>query len=766
MPFSMHKQGDVIYSEGQPLQYLSFITNGTVEASFAGRSFRYKKGDTLGFYDIGAGGYSHTYTAVSDVALLTYPYENFGTIEKLLCDNADVANRLVESACRQIAEFMRFWSSLRREADSLYVSLIDLYPQYERLCKLYAAAPGKLLGYSALTRFTGPQEFETWLHDYYVQISDLEPSARKAFFHGNPGISSGFVRRGVEDVLSVMNACRAYVEYLKNTAKFFINSDGHDLFSLISELHLNSINIRGADIDVESLMVNLTGLMSTVSSIDFTNYMQRLNAYRNDLVVKRASQVLTDAPSGAGGAGGQAGAGGSKANLADHLNTILDYSECPDEMRNKFSRYVHDYAKLADKNASDDEARRLRNELTSIFYKVYQLVLAKSLKDPGPSTIINMFLNFGYVDPALAGQENADFLYTIADTYRGDPQLGVYTLREWLTAIYNGQKEPNRSEFDMDYTDTIRDMKAKKTIDAKEETRLMADLNEKLRFEMENAFPSGNKITFGRVTTFCPLFSEHNVQRKLEDTLLTPGLLKKAIDEIRDIDFSAFYRETMYSNTEIGVPKEFLHVEVTPDFILMPNAGIRGVMWQEIEGKKRTTPARIFLPAFLEGDVKSLIVRLTGEFRWEMCRRVQGARWNDLSEPSLTSEYCDYLQFYKKNSELTTEMKDNIKSELDRAKKNYRAVFVSNYADWLQYESKGSLRLNRIVRRMLLEYCTFAAPIREKLKQNPQYAELFNKFNIKQQRNIRHVSSVMQKVRQSGKPIPKELQDELEFMGK
>jgi len=756
MPLTMHKQGEIIFSEGQPLEFLSFITNGVVEASFLGRKFKYEKGDILGFYDVDAGAYSHTYTAVSNVAMLTYPFDDYSAIEKLLRENADVANRLVESVCRQVTEFMHYWAALGHEADASYEALMDIYPQYGRLCKLYAAAPEKLLGLSAVTRYSDMNGPEGWIHDYYTEIGALDPTARKGFFYGKPGISSGFIRRAISDLLHVMQACKSYQDYLKNTVKYFINHDGQDLFALISGLHLSSINIRGADSDVDSLMARLTGLLSVMASIDAAAYQTRLNAYRNDLVVRRASQVLTDAPA----------APGDSQNLSDHLNIILDYSGCPGEVCNKFSRNVHEYANLTDRGGADDETKRLRNELAALFYQIYQSVFIKTLNDPEPSTIINMFLNFGYVDAGLAGQENADYLYSIADTFRGDPEKGVYTLREWLLAIYNGTKEPSRSEFDMDYTDTVRDMKAKRTIDAKDETRMLADQEGKLKFEMENAFPTVNKITFGRIATFCPLFADHNTQRKPEDTLVTPSMLKEAIDEILEIDYSAFYRETMYSNPESGVPKEFLHVEVLPDIILMPNVGIRGVMWQEIEGKKRTTPARIFLPAFLEVDLKALLVRLTGEFRWEMCRRVQGARWNDLSDPSLTSEYCDYLQFYRKNSELSAEIKESIKAELDRAKKNFRAVFVSNYADWLQYEANGSLRLNRTVRRMMFEYCTFAAPIRDRMKQNPQYAELFTKFNIKQQKNLRHITSVIQKVRQSGKPVPQELQDELEFAGK
>ena len=57
---------------------------------------------------------------------------------------------------------------------------------------------------------------------------------------------------------------------------------------------------------------------------------------------------------------------------------------------------------------------------------------------------------------------------------------------------------------------------------------------------------------------------------------------------IRGVDYSAYYRETIYTNPDEGISKEYIHVEVLPDFILMPNIGTRGIMWQEIEGKRRT----------------------------------------------------------------------------------------------------------------------------------------------------------------------------------
>ena len=81
-----------------------------------------------------------------------------------------------------------------------------------------------------------------------------------------------------------------------------------------------------------------------------------------------------------------------------------------------------------------------------------------------------------------------------------------------------------------------------------------------------------------------------------------------------------------------------------------------------------------------------------------MCRKIQGVRWNDIRERSLTSDYYDYLQFYRKNRELSAETKDQIKGALTRAKNNFREVFVKDYQNWIKYEAKGGFRLNRYVR--------------------------------------------------------------------
>ena len=165
----------------------------------------------------------------------------------------------------------------------------------------------------------------------------------------------------------------------------------------------------------------------------------------------------------------------------------------------------------------------------------------------------------------------------------------------------------------------------------------------KVSFELKNMFPQVNKMTCGRITTFCPLFSSDNVMKNLNTAFVSSAQINKALEMIKSIDYSAFYRESLDIDHMEAMGKEIIHLEYLPDIILMPNVGIRGVMWQEIEGKKRNSPGRMFFSIFHMEDISTTMVRLTGEFRWEMCKRIQGSRWNDISERSLTSEYFDYV---------------------------------------------------------------------------------------------------------------------------
>ncbi len=171
----------------------------------------------------------------------------------------------------------------------------------------------------------------------------------------------------------------------------------------------------------------------------------------------------------------------------------------------------------------------------------------------------------------------------------------------------------------------------------------------------------------------------------------------------------------------------------------------------------------MILPAFYMESLDTAIVRMTGEFRWEMCKRIQSGRWNDVSEPSLTSEYFDYMQFYKKNTELSKDAKEKLQNSLVRAKNSFREMFVRDYITWIFYESSGSARMNKVARRILFLYCPLPASMDAGLEQNPMFSELLSRQRILSGQRVQKLSMLRQKLRNSNTPVPDYLEQEIAF---
>ena len=197
----------------------------------------------------------------------------------------------------------------------------------------------------------------------------------------------------------------------------------------------------------------------------------------------------------------------------------------------------------------------------------------------------------------------------------------------------------------------------------------------------------------------------------------------------------------------------------------MPNIGSRGLMWQEIEGVRRTTPAHMMISLYHSEDLDNTVVQMCAQFRWEMCRRIQGVRYADVSEPSLTSEYTNYLQFYRKNGYLSADIKERIKMSLQKARNDYKVVFMNDYEKYIQNEAFGMPRLNKIAREILFKYCTYSQKFRDERGSNPQYAPLMDRWNVAHNAKVHNVDLVLRKVqRMNPDAVPQEILNELKFL--
>ena len=747
-------EGEILFQSGQPMDSLQLIVSGTVKLLFPGGELLLEKGDVIGLLEIDYDTHCFSYEATSETMYISYTYSKEQSLDTLFASNEDLANLFALSMFKQVCSLLDHYEMAKYACSNLYQYMADSYNEYLELCTRYKAAPKALPDLENMTPLALEDDIEGWLSGYYSGIQKAIEGNVPAFLSKNPCVLSGIMIKASQDVQKTLSVCQMLSDYQSDTSVLLLNESHLDFFDLYTSL-LYKIGAESQDSTAVSAAISkLLIQMESETSLDKELLEERVTEYKEklqNLEETGHTEEITASEQ-------------DVASLTNSLDTILGYAGCEPEVNTKFKKLISDYKKLIDKNNTDDKSRRLRGEITKLFYQVYKQAFFVSLEDKKIPDVIMMFFLFGYMDEELAGMENAAYLLSLLHNIPSNPKQGVYTIYDWFHAIYDGKKEPSRNEFDSDYTAYIHEMKVTGKITEAKERALLKDQKGKVAFEIENMFPLVNKMTFGRITTFCPIFSEHNILKDLSASLVTADMVSNCFNAIRSEDFSAFCRETIYTNPSLGIGKEMVQVEVLPDVLLLPNIGVRGVMWQEIEGKKRTTPCRMMVSIFQMEDLETILTRLTGEFRWEMCRRIQGARWNDMSERSLTAEYCDYIQFYRKNRDLSTEAKDKLKSALQKAKNSYKEMFVRDYVSWIQYEGQGSPRLNKVARSILFTYCPFSEPVRQTLGANPLFREILERYKVKNIQKLHHLENVEQKLKNNRAAIPDELVRQRQFL--
>ncbi len=741
--------GEILFQNEQPVTAIHLITKGTVRASYPGGEFQLTRGNVIGICELHLGSYYMTYQAEDAVALAPYPCTK-EQLAGLMGTNADMSDRIITSLYRQLRAILDQYKLSRTACDKFYHYLIESYATYSSFCTKHGVSARALPGLETLSELVLEEDVDDWLGGYYSQLLALvknSPVKKKS-----SAFTFGLLARASQDIYKAVSVCRILSDYRSELSGLLMNENRLDLFDFYASL-IYRVGTGAEDAAV------LTDVISSM-----TAQLEELSTLDRDMYEKRVAEYHDRLNSLSANTGEASDTGANSADIGDSLNTILSYSQVDEETAAAFRDAVEQFRRMTDKNSSDDSARKLRQKLTKLFYDVYEKAFIRSLHDDAVPKVVKMFFNFGYVDEQLAGIKNASYLSSIIDYLPTDPSKGLYTISEWLTAIYKGTKSPSRNEFDNDYQAYVHELKTSGKITAAEEATMLTDNEKMVLFELQSVFPAINKITFGRISSFCPVFSEHNILKDLDTSLVSEERVKEAFDHIRSVDFSAYYRDTIYTNTELGIAKEYIEVEVLPDIILMPNMGIRGVMWQEIEGRKRTTPSRMMVSVFQMEDLTNIFIRLTADFRWEMCKRIQGPRWNDVSEPSLTSEYFDYIQFYKKNHELSPDAKEKIKLSMQKAKNSFKEMFIRDYESWVLYEGAGSPRLNKLARAILFTYCPFSKGIRDTLKANPLYKETMERYDVKLGQKLHHYSNLFQKIKNLGAPIPPELQEQKDFL--
>ncbi len=697
-------KGQVLHRKGDPVTDVAILLRGSCYVKINDDiTITAGQGAILGAFHPQGGQYQYDYIAAEDGTLFAYDYNSQQDLTTAISSTPSIAPVMVTASLNLVNSLVDTLATLHDQGSQLCQDLQANYTDYKDICAQLMIMP---------------QQFPV--------ISALVPPEK-------PELLSGWQTALCRTCLEKNELLRSHLYSTDIT--FCIGA-----IMLAAEL----AQLVQPEIDKAAVYIHELKLATDDFTMEYHTQKAKLDDAKRQEALEAGSSNLPQ--------------------IKNALSTILAFAGTEREIGEAFGRDIRQFMKAPDKTEKSDEMRRLRMNITKNFYTIYQQAFFKSLETNDVPAEVKMFFLFGFVDEELAGEENTAALYKYALLWEADPCGRVMTAYDWLCKIYRGEVPPSKDEFENDWPDHLKEEVRQGNLTQEQADAMLEDTLAMTKFELTSMITSANKMTYGSIFSFIPAFYAQAVNRPLEKCLCTAQRVTAALDMVRDTDFGCFYRPTFASYPEYKINRFEYNLEVLPYIILMPNYGSRGVMWQEIEGRKRTTPAHMVVSILHSEDIEDTMVKMCAQFRWEMCKRIQGVHYSDISDPSLTAEYCNFLQFYKKNSSLSEDMKEKVKTSLKRNNNSYGNVFAADYEVFIKQESEGLPRLNKVAREILFKYCTFSNRVRENLSINPQYRPLLERWRIQHEEKLRTLELFSRKILTMTDTLPEEVQMETAYL--
>lgn len=713
----------LLFKKGEKVSFTGWIIKGSIRVENNGVNRIAKAGEMVAIPDVFADEYLGDYTTDEYTIFYSFPTCDMDSLQNFMSSNKEYLGIIIDSVAKEFADYLREQEHFLNRAIELY---LFLQKHYETALEegMREEAPEEFLK-------NRPSEmFELGIEEhkiaYYREFNKVPLDMKKEFFNRSSIMTLSQSEEASYIIHELKDTCIEIINYIREIYAYYYNEDGSGLFD--KEIRFAKAMKKSGKLQIEQI-VHMNDTKEKILSIskeieDWTGerllkdekILESKLSSISDLSAVNSEDELTEE---------------TVEMLENSLQQILDFSKTAPEEQREIKRVMDEFLQVSDKLSTQDDVRKMKKKITGFFFTLYKKCLLSWLENPSVPLAVKLFLNYGFMDERLLDMEQLVFLCEVVNRKEKDLPFPVYTMPEWLKEIYEGRKDTSRNSFEQDFRDFLREKKRNGEITGEQEKIYLQDKVKRVEFEVDNMFASNNKIVNGKLSTYVPILYKDQFYSDISHIFVSKRQLCDAILDLEKKDFTVFYREVFYSNQDLKIEKEYVMRKVYPDVILCPVYGTTSSMWQEITGKRRDSPARFLFPVFIENELEKSVTKAFGRFHWEYCRCEQGANWNNIQFKSLTSEYMDYIQYYRKNHDLSDDRREKIRSQIQRARNNSREIFLSDYETWINFESKSALKLNKVSRQILATYCPFVKEMREFLKSNVVFE---NAFRVQQKR--------------------------------
>lgn len=711
------KKGEIIFAQGTPVTQVGIILSGKVLMQNEWMKMFRTQGSFLALNDMGAEGYAATYTALEDCVIYALPYTGPDDLGKIVAKNGDYRAIMIASQFKYATDMGNMINDLYARTSRLYQFAKKSYDEYCGLCQeqgLQAISLEKLENINAYQRL---QDMDEGKMEYYAAAAKIPLSANKVYF----SYSEEMVTYQVMEIASLVeNFYDEYVAMVDYVRELLEVVGLHKNHSLLEYACVQGKEMRRKG-DVPKQMKTLLEEIEEELKYQCGELKKQIQNFPEmdfQLIERQIREVISEEETENEKQSREEKSATVKRDLLSLKNSMdqtIKYGELEEEASEKLKTNVDYLVQTPDRLSVEDDVKKAKKSITPIVFDLYLKCYRKHRQGSEicPKST-QLFLNFGMLDERLLEEEQLEFLCGIEnEDWKG--KSNVFTMLEWLDEIYEGRRDPSKSEFDEDYIENLRSLKKQGEITEEQQKRLTNDMDRRVEYEVKNMMMTNSKSLYGQPTSYVPILYKEAIYGYMDKILVSKQRIDECIAALLKIDYSAFYREVIYSNKQYKISNETIMKNVYPDIILFPLAGTNASMWQEVGNKNKATPGRFCFPIFCSTNIDDLMVKMFGRFRWELCRCIQGMAWNDVKVKSLTSEYMDYIQFYRKNRDLSDEAREKVKLQIQKGRNNSREIFLLDYEIWIKNESNGSMKLNKVARELLATYCPFEKNLRQKL---------------------------------------------------
>ena len=759
-------KGTELFLENEPATYVGVIIRGRVLARSEAVKLTLPAGSFLGVFDLSVGHYVFDYVASEDSMIYAFPIHDKKMLREMLAaNNKDYRGLMVNSLTKNFYELSRINAEFHKMAGDLYRLLTESYAKYKGFCRDAGEGALQLSALENMEAYRVENPVDRQKFPYYEDLAKVPADIQKSFFGCGIELTMNHISNLSNLLCNLLIDTREVCSYIKEHFSCLYNDGSQNMLMGMMRLAFEAGKKNRPVQGLQQLLDQLLDEFNRMEEL-LERYMGMPPVVKRERLEKMYTAVLVgEEPEEDGSIATGASDEEVYQSLRGALQQLIDFSGLSKDNLKVFIDAINTFVRAKDRMSTEDDFRALRRQIADGFYTLYHAIFLKVLKDgKNMPKVVELFLNFGFTDERLLTKEQAIDLCRIDVSTKNKYHCTMFTIPEWLFAVYTGKRQPSKNEFDMEYVEMLREQKKTGEINAEEEKKLANDPMKKLEYEMQNMFRYNHRIVNGQPSVFVPVLCSEQMMSAPSRAAITKDRMGQLIEKYREIDYSVFYRELTYADAASGIEKELIMKEIVPDVILFPAYGQNASMWQELSCKRRDSAGRFLFPIMAEGNVDDLIIKTFGRFRWELCRTMQGSAWNNIQYKSLTSEYADYIQFYKKNKELSEERKEKVKQQIMKGKNSTREIFVQDYELWIKSEAMGAMRLNKVSRDILSLYCPFNKEIREAVETQPAFAEPIAKFKRERIKKVRELELRYHSyTTKQGIALPQDMLDNLAF---